>query len=134
MIVADTNLVAYLLLEGERTEEAEAVLLRDPHWTAPALWKSEFRSVLVQHLRAGLLQPDEAAAVWAWAEVLVSVPLQEADTGRVLEAALTRGLSAYDAEFVALAKGLGVPLVTSDQRVLASCPDVALSPAAFTQG
>lgn len=131
MIVADTNLVAYLLLPGARTAEAEAVLLREAQWVAPALWKSEFRSVLVQHLRAGLLRMDEAAAAWAQAEVLIAHGTAEPETGRVLDVALTHGLSAYDAEYVALAEMLGVRLVTDDRRVLQACPDVAVSPAGF---
>ena len=32
MIVVDTNIIAYLLLEGEHTEKAEAVLLKDSQW------------------------------------------------------------------------------------------------------
>ena len=131
MIVADTNLIAYLLLPGERTPEAEAVLLRDARWVAPPLWKSELRSVLLQHLKAGLIQPAEAAAVWARAEVLLGAPAPEPDTGRVLSAALAYGLSAYDAEYVALAEALGVRLVTDDRKVLRACPHVAAAPADF---
>ena len=46
MIVVDTNVIAYFFLAGVRTESVQAVFDRDPHWIAPALWKSEFRSVL----------------------------------------------------------------------------------------
>ena len=134
MIVADTNLVAYLLLAGERTEAAEAALLRDARWAAPPLWRSELRSVLVQHLRAGLLVPAEAAAVWARAEVLLAPATREPETGLVLQAALSRGLSTYDAEFVALAERLGVPLVTDDRRLLKACPYVAVSIDGFAGG
>jgi len=43
VIVADTNLITYLLLDGEHTEAAERVFALDSHWIAPALWRSEFR-------------------------------------------------------------------------------------------
>jgi len=38
VIVADTNLVAYLLLGGQGTEHARQVFLRDPDWAAPFPW------------------------------------------------------------------------------------------------
>jgi predicted nucleic acid-binding protein len=39
--------------------------------------------------------------------------------------------SAYDCEYVALARQLAAPLVTSDRRVLAAIAESAVSPAEF---
>ena len=134
MIVADTNLVAYLLTPGERTEAAEAVRARDPEWVAPPLWRSELRSVLVQHLRVGSLDAETAIAAWTDAEALLRAGTREPETSRTLHAAVEHGLSAYDAEFVALAEALDVPLVTDDRRVLRACPDIAVAIADFAEG
>jgi predicted nucleic acid-binding protein len=35
VIVVDTNVLVYLLVLGEHTEQAERVFLRDPMWAAP---------------------------------------------------------------------------------------------------
>jgi predicted nucleic acid-binding protein len=45
----------------------------------------------------------------------------------VLEVVDATRLSAYDAEFVALAEELSVPLVTEDKAVLKAFPETALS-------
>jgi plasmid stability protein len=39
--------------------------------------------------------------------------------------------TAYDCEFVAVAKGMGIPLVTEDRQVLAAFPGIAVSQRAF---
>jgi hypothetical protein len=45
MIVADTNLVAQLILELDLTEQAQRVYQRDPDWRLPELWRHEFLNV-----------------------------------------------------------------------------------------
>ena len=125
MIVADSNLVVYLALREDRATAARAVRVRDAEWMAPPLWASEFRNVLATYVRAGRLAPVEAHETWDIGRALVrDVPV---DPAAVLDAAFARGLSGYDAEFVALAEALAAPLVTDDRRVLAACPGLAVS-------
>jgi len=52
-------------------------------------------------------------------------------SGDVLSLAASTACSAYDAEFVVLARELGVPLITTDKLLLESFPDTAVSPARF---
>ncbi|MEO9161161.1 MAG: hypothetical protein ABI349_01965 [Casimicrobiaceae bacterium] len=49
----------------------------------------------------------------------------------VLDVVAASALMAYDAEFVALAAALSVPLVTGDKAVLKAFPDRALTMEAF---
>lgn len=130
MIIADTNLVVYFTLRGERRATARAVRVRDKDWVAPPLWASEFRNVLATYVRAGRLTPAQARDTWETARALVRD--EAVDPLRALDAAFDRGLSGYDAEFVALADALGVPLVTDDGRVLAACSGLAVSLDAFS--
>lgn len=54
MIVADTNIISYLLLPTTYSESVDAVFKLDSKWVAPLLWKSEFRNVLALYLRKKL--------------------------------------------------------------------------------
>ena len=51
MIVVDTNVLAYLYLPSDFTLAAEKLLLNDPQWVAPHLWRSEFRNILAGYMR-----------------------------------------------------------------------------------
>jgi PIN domain. len=131
VLVADTNLVAYLLIEGEKTDLARAVWASDPHWMLPTLWRSEFLNVLTTAVRAHVLTLIQAHDTWHVAQTVFGQSEVEASGDAVLETAAARNLSAYDAQFVVAAAGLEVPLVTSDRRLLQACLDIAIAPEKF---
>jgi predicted nucleic acid-binding protein len=125
LIVVDTNVVAYLLLPGPRTTQAEALLLHHPEWAAPPLWRSEFRNVLTAYLRRDRLKLSEAVALMEKAEALLSAHDEPVASEHVLQLVSNSPCSAYDCEFVAAAEQLGVPLVTEDRAILTAFPDLA---------
>lgn len=127
MIVVDTNVLVYLLLPGERTEQAERVLRMDPAWAAPLLWRSEFRNVLAIYMRQGRLSLDQALQLMDNAEILLQGREYMVSSVRVHSLVSGTRCSAYDGEFVALAQDLGLPLVTSDARLLAEFPATAIA-------
>lgn len=127
MIVVDTNVIAYLYLPTAFTQKAEELLVQDAEWAAPVLWRSELRNVLALYLRKKHLDFDEAFAIQMQAEALLSDREYEVSSIDVLGLASDSGCSAYDCEFVALAKRLSVPLVTLDRKILAAFPSIAIS-------
>lgn len=131
MIVVDTNLIAYLFIEGEHSAQAEKVLSKDPEWAAPLIWASEFRSVLVKCVRSGLIERADAFRIMAEAEALMSGGEYAVVSADVLELAASSTCSAYDMEFVALARDLGVPFVTLDKAILEAFPATAVPPSRF---
>ena len=126
MIVVDTNVVAYLLLPGPHTALVDDLLIQQPEWAAPPLWRSEWRNVLAGYLRRGVLNLDQALALQQQAEHLVIRHEEPVSSQAVLQLVASSRCSAYDCEFVAAAQQLRVPLVTSDRAVLSAFPDVAL--------
>lgn len=134
MIVADTSLIASLLLSTPATRVAESVLEKDPHWTAPALWRYEFKNVLATQVRVLGLPLDQAVALFEMAEEVMAEPEIEVDPRAILHLAHSKKLSAYDAEFLGLAQALKVKIVTFDKGILKAAPDVAIAPGAFGTG
>jgi predicted nucleic acid-binding protein len=131
LIVADTNLIAYFLIQGGFTPEARAVYQKDPEWIAPPLWRSEFRNVLILSFRQQLLSLEDILRLMDRAERLMGEHGYQMDSSRILRLASDSGCSAYDCEFVALAQDLGVPLVTSDRALIEKFNPAAVSMKTF---
>ena len=127
MIVADTNLAAYLLLGGPGTRLAREVFIRDPQWAAPFLWRSEFRSVLAQYLRKQELSLSDALVIQRKAESLFQGREYLLRSQHVLQLVSQSTCSAYDCEFVALATQLGAKVVTMDAKLLRAFPRHAIA-------
>lgn len=127
MIVVDTNVIAHLHLPGEYTAAAEALLERDPQWTAPPLWRSEFRNLLATYMRRQTISFAQADFVMTEAETLFEGFEFEVDSTNVLELVRDSNCTAYDCEFIALAKKLGTKLVTMDRKLLRAFPAHAVS-------
>lgn len=127
MIVVDTNVLVYYYVRGDFTESAIHVHVSDPVWVAPYLWRSEFRNTLLLYLRKTLLTMKQVQQITMAAERRMHgyefhVAMQE-----VYELAAGSSCSAYDCEYVVLARELGVPLVTADRDILHGFPDTAVS-------
>jgi len=132
MIVVDSNILAYLYLPTEFTPQVELLLEKDGQWIAPVLWRSELRSVLALYMRKDLLTFEQAYDIQTEAEALLVDAEYDVPSLDVLRLVTRSQCSAYDCEFVALAKRLGVPLVTADKKVLRQFPEVAVSLAQAT--
>jgi len=127
MIVVDTNVLIYLTLPNDFAAQAEVLYLKDQHWAAPVLWRSEFRNVLSLYMRKKLLTLEAAIATFAQAEATIAANEYQVESQGVLQLAEASNQTAYDCEFVALAQRLGVCLVTTDKKLLKAFPLVAVS-------
>ncbi len=125
MIVVDTNIISYLYISGDHSRQSEDLLSCDSNWVAPVLWRSEFRNVLARYLRKNLLNMDEILLIIQQAEKLLSDHEYEISSAHIMQLVKNSRCSAYDCEFVALAQYLGVPLVTTDKKILREFPQIA---------
>ncbi len=109
------------------------MLAADPDWVAPLLWRSEFRNVLTLLARREALSFDRAIEAAELAETLMAGAEFAVGSGPVLELARASGCSAYDCEFVALARQERAPLLTTDRQILVAFPRVAITPEKFLE-
>lgn len=133
MIVADVNTLAYFWINGEFTTEAQRVFELDSEWMAPPLWRSEFRNLLLVYVRKNLFSMDKAILVLHHAEKQMKASEISVPSQQVMKCADESTCSAYDCEYVALAKVLDVKLVTSDKKIRREFPSTALSMNDFIQ-
>jgi len=126
VIVVDANIISYLFIEGEKTHQAEKVLKKDSEWTAPILWRSEFRNVLAFYIRNQNLELENAIKIMNKAAHLMNGNEYNV-TSLDVKLAEKSGCSAYDCEYVALAQDPGIELVTSDIKILKVFPDHTIS-------
>ena len=131
MIVIDTNVVVGMVVGGPNAVDAVALFERDADWAAPPIVMSELRNVLVGSLRRGTITIEDATISCDYAAAILGDRITSVDSSQVLDVAMECGLTAYDAEFVALARTLGVPLATLAGGILEGAPDVAARPAAL---
>lgn len=127
MIVVDTNTIAYLYLPTAQTEDVVSLLHKDPHWIAPLLWRSEFRNVLALYVRKGMVDLGTATAMQTQAEQQLSDNEYTVNSVDVLALASESGCSAYDCEFVSLAKSLNLKLITGDKKLIQTFPKIAMT-------
>lgn len=123
MIVADTNVIAYLGIGSPYTPLAEEQLIKDPDWIVPGIWRSEFRNVLTMYLRKSLLSLSQALRIQSEMEDFLRDCEYEVVSHDVLALAHSSHCSAYDCEFVALAQSFDIKLVTLDQKLARAFPE-----------
>ena len=127
MIVIDTNIIAYLYLQTENTESAENLLIKEPIWSAPSLWRSEFRNVLALYLRKDIITLEQAIQIQTEAESLMDGNEFEINSIDLLKLVRDSSCSAYNCEFVALAQDLDATFVTADKKIISEFPNTAAS-------
>ena len=128
MIVVDTNIIAYFLIRGKRSESIDRLFAKDPEWVAPRLWLDEFINILCTYERRKLLTKSETNELLHEATTLMEDCSYEVPSENVLAVARRMQCSGYDSQYIALAEELGVHLYTCDKAILNACPHISKLP------
>jgi predicted nucleic acid-binding protein len=132
MIVVDSNIIIYLHVHSEKTALALRALQKDPYWVAPPHWESEFRNVMAGYIRRHILKLDEAKLVMKSALQTMEGREILSPSDLVLDLVAACDCSAYDGEYVALARHLKVKLITGDHKILRNFPETAIDLGTFS--
>jgi predicted nucleic acid-binding protein len=127
VLLVDTNVVAYLLIEGDHSASAQALRRRDADWRSEAFLLVELTNVLASSIATNRMRRALAEDVLAKAITLLDGKLVRIVHTLVLSVAVRYRVTAYDARFLALAQQLGTPLVTEDAKLRLAAPNLTQS-------
>jgi predicted nucleic acid-binding protein len=127
MQVVDTNVIAYLLLQGDRTAAARALFAKDADWHSDYFVLVEFCNVLATMVRARSLASARAREALSNAEQILAAGLHPAAHAESLASAEDFGVSVYDARFLVVAQTLGARLITEDIKLRRAAPALTQS-------
>ena len=126
MVLVDTNILAYLMIEGDRTAAAQQLFESDSDWCSEAFVMVEFSNVIATYVRTGALTQAQGTKLLAEAQTHLPT-LHSAANTQALETAMQFGISAYDARFISLARQLKLKLITEDAKLRVAVPAWTIS-------
>ena len=122
-IVIDNSVaMRWIIASGKSADQRYALTVRDfvqderNRVMVPYLWTYEAANVVAYYVREGELEYSVAINALHTLSVLFTINIDRRETPRALfEAAESHGVSAYDASYLLLARGEGLPLATLDR-------------------
>ena len=121
------------LIEGEKTAAARDLWRRDPDRRLPALWRHEYLNMLATFTREGGATISEAQTLWRRGIEMFGPREQGVDMESTLVFATENRISAYDAQYIALAQQPQSIRVTEDGRLLRTFPALTRSMQAYAE-
>lgn len=129
MIVVDTTVLADWVFgdEGLRSQ-ADGLLRTEPEWITVELYRYELGNVGWKSIRFGEgWDAEKVEAAMAKAEAILTEVVTDLDWNEVLQLAVNRELSYYDAAYAWLAVSRGLPMYSRDGKLVAKCAEFACS-------
>jgi predicted nucleic acid-binding protein len=133
MIVVDVNVLIHFYFPSDFSPVTEKVFLKDSTWISPVLWKSEYINVLLGFIRKGIIDFSKAIEGIEKAEIKMQGAEYPVSSLQVMELGRNSNCTAYDCEYVALAKAKGLTLLTWDGKILKAFPEIATTPEKFLE-
>ena len=127
MLLVDTNIIAPLYVRSAGSQAVAKLFARDAVWRTEPIALIELSNVLIAYERARYITAATARDCLNRAAAFLQPHLFRVSHQAALDAALRFRTTAYDARFLALARQLGVRLVTEDAKLRAAAPALTQS-------
>lgn len=122
LVVDNSVAMRWIIASGKSADQRYALAVRDfvrderNQVMVPYLWTYEAANVAAHYVRRGELEYSMAINALHTLSVLFTINIDRGETPRALfEAAESYGITAYDAAYLLLARGEGLPLATLDR-------------------
>jgi predicted nucleic acid-binding protein len=124
MKVVDTNVLISLLINHS---SSHLEFIAQQTLVAPTLCKTEFVHVLMKYINSNIVSRDAAHQILSLFDEITEL-MNMVGTADIYELASHYQISAYDAEFVALAIVNNTDLFTYDKRLICKFPQICIKP------
>lgn len=122
LVIDNSVAMRWIIASGKSGDQRYALAVRGfvraerSQVMVPYLWTYEAANVAAYYVRKGELEYSMAINALHTLSVLFTINIDRGETPRALfEAAESYGVSAYDASYLLLARGEGLPLATLDR-------------------
>jgi predicted nucleic acid-binding protein len=122
VVLIDTNVLVYLLIESDFTGASQELRKRDPDWRSESFILIEFSNVLAREIALREMTLETAQSLLVKATELLGDGLARITHSSALDTAARFGITAYDARFLALARQAGLRLTTEDKQLRSAAP------------
>ncbi len=127
MIVIDANILIYALIESDNSRLIPKLRSKDADWRTTELCQHETLNVLATYQRRGVLTLEQCRELLKHVNRFIKVAQCKVDMEASLSVAAKYGITGYDAQYVALAQSLAIPLITEDRKLRQAVPKVGVS-------
>ena len=127
MIVIDANILIYSLIECDYSPLIQQLRGKDADWRTTGLCLHETLNVLATYQRREVLTLPQCRKLLDHADRFIKVAQCEVEMDAALAVAAKYAITGYDAQYVALAQSLNVPLITEDRKLRKAAPGIAFS-------
>lgn len=124
LVIDNSVAMRWVIASGKSADQRYALMVRDfvrdeqGRVMVPYLWTYEAANVAAYYVRSGELEYSTAINALHTLSVLFTINIDRGETPRALfESAESHGITAYDASYLLLARGAGLPLATLDREM-----------------